>query len=47
MKLATVAVAVFFVVVAVGSVMAMAFLEEADDAGADVWADACPDEVER
>lgn len=45
MKLATVAVAVFFVVVAVGSVMAMAFLDEVDDAHGDAWAD-CPDEVE-
>lgn len=39
MKLATIAVVIFFAVVAVGSVMAMAFLEEADDAGADVWTD--------
>ena len=47
MKLATVAVVIFFAVVALASVLAVALLEEADDAGADVWADACPDEVER
>lgn len=45
MRAAVVIVAVFFVAVAVASVMAMAFLEEADDAGDDAWAD-CPDEVE-
>ncbi len=42
MKLATIAVVIFFAVVALASVLAVALLEEADDAG-DVWTD---DEVE-
>lgn len=46
MKLATIAVFVFFLLVAVGSVATMAWLEDADHAHGDAWAD-CPDEVER
>ena len=42
MRLAVVAVVAFFTIVALASVLAVALLEEADDAG-DVWTD---DEVE-
>lgn len=45
MKWAPIIVIAFFIVMAIGSVAAMAWLDEADEAH-DAWAD-CPDEVER